>query len=367
VILRSGQTPPHLTPSAPTVESAAQVSDLPSPSRPTSMPAAAIAFVVAVAGLAIGIRLILQLPGLPSNVLELFLDNGGRLPLVIFAVALVWVGAGPALLAHWLTLSRRPYIVLPVGAVVASIVSRTLLKYSVTYESLDDILGSSNLFSQVTRKNMWGDFWRRAFLATNAPDVVEFVERRMRYIAIYSPLLVCLALAMVPIVRATRRRTAIGWPQVLGLAASAIAWLWVSKIIMFDWAATDNLTELIAEKDPWNLGGGLCLYLIVVLMATNVALLIRAADRRTCLAAIVFSIIAIPIGWVLLGAGLEQHVEKYGLVFSGTQFLLGPDRQHTLSDAALLTRWAVVQAGGVAVMFIGAWIAHAFARRLIVR
>jgi hypothetical protein len=212
---------------------------------------------------------------------------------------------------------------------------------------------------------MWGDFWRRAFLATNVPDLVEFFERRGRYMALYSPLLICLAFALVPIARACRRRAAAGWPQLLGLATVTIAWLWISKIIVFDWADTDNLTELVAAHGPLNLGGGLFLYLLVALTAANVALLLRAAERGTWRAAVAFSIAAIPLGWFLLGAGLEQHVDKYGLVFSGTQFLLGPDRQHSLSEATLFMRWAVVQTGGVAMLFVGAWIAHSVVRRFI--
>jgi VanZ family protein len=360
-----GRAAPQRAMDVRTVEAAAPVVRPPSPPvRTTGLLAPAITATVTVVGIVMAIRLILRLPGVPYNVSELFLDRGSAL--VIFAVALLWMGGGPMLLAHWLAGSRRPYFVLPAGAVIAAMISRTLLKYSVTYESLDDILGSSDLFSQVTRENMWGDFWRRAFLATNAPDLVEYFERRGRYMALYSPLLICLAFALVPIARTYRRRTATRWPQLLGLGLVTIAWLWISKIIIFDWADTDNLTELVAAHGPLNLGGGLFLYLLVALMAANVALLLRAAERATWLAAaVVFSIAAIPLGWFLLGAGLEQHVDKYGLVFSGTQFLLGPDRQHSLTEAMLFMRWAVVQTGGVAVMFVGAWIAHAVVRRFI--
>jgi hypothetical protein len=322
---------------------------------------AGLVLVAAIAAVVTAIRMILRLPGLPYNVSELFLDHGRVLALAIFALALLWVGAGPMLLAHWLARSRRRYIVLPVGTIIVAMVSRTLLKYSVTYESLDDILGTNNLFWQVTVGHMWGEFWRHAFQVTNAPDLVSYFERRIRYIALYSPLVVCLALAMIPSAKARGRQIATSWPQFLWLAASAVAWLWLSKIVMINWAATDNLTELIAQKGPFDLGGGPFLYLLVVLMATNVALLIGAADNLAWwrwLAAIAFSIFAIPVGWALLGAGLEQHIEKYGLVFSGTQFLLGPDRQHSLSGLALFLRWTVVQGGGAIVIFIGAWVAH---------
>jgi VanZ family protein len=356
------QTAPHSGIGVRIVEPAPKVSDRPTPWRAARLRAPSLMLAAAVAAIALGIGVTLRLPGVPYNVLQLFLDHGSALALTIFAFALIWVGAGSMLLAHWLALSKRPFLVLPVGVVIASMVSRTLLKYSVTYESLDDILGSNNLFVQVTSGNIWGEFWRHAFLAANAPNLVAYFERRIRYIALYSPIVVCLALAMLPIARSSGNRTAKSWLQFSGLVASAIAWLWLSKAFLINWAATDNLTELIGQRGPFGLGGGPFLYLIVVMTASNVALLIGATDRLVWWPiAIVFSIIAIPVGWVLLGAGLEQHIEKYGLDFSGTQFLLGPDRQHTLSNTALFMRWAVVDGGVVTVLFIGSWIAHRFA------
>jgi hypothetical protein len=76
-------------------------------------------------------------------------------------------------------------------------------------------------------------------------------------------------------------------------------------------------------------------------------------------AVLLFSCAALPAGWVLLNAGLEPHVQKYGLVFSGTQFLLGPDRQHLLSTGALFARWVVVYISVVAVIAFGAWLFNA--------
>jgi hypothetical protein len=125
------------------------------------------------------------------------------------------------------------------------------------------------------------------------------------------------------------------------------------------WAATDNLTELIAERPVFGIAGEWYLCAIPVLIGVSVLLLLRAAAHATWWpAAIASTIVALPIGWALLNLGLEPHVEKYGAVFSGAQFLLGPDRRHTLSESALFARWVAVQMGGVGVTFIGAWIAH---------
>jgi hypothetical protein len=201
---------------------------------------------------------------------------------------------------------------------------------------------------------------RRVFLATNAPYFVEYMERRLRYMALYSPLVVCLAVAMIPIARSDRARSAKSGVWYASLLASAIAWLWLGKIVTIDWAGTDNLTELIASAGPFGLGGGPFLYALVILMAASVALLVTATDWWTRCLAVFFAVAGIPLGWLLQRAGLERHIEKYGTVFSGTQFLLGPDRQHTLTESALFLWWVLVYGGAVTVMFVGVWLGRAF-------
>ena len=325
-----------------------------------SVLAPAVVLVATIATISIAIKVVLRLPGVPYNVEELFLDNASASALVIFSLALLWIGCGAMMLAHWLVQSRYPYFVLPLGAFVLAMVSRTLLKYSVTYESLNDIFGSSSLFRDVSINKIWGEFWSHMFLAINLPSLVEFFERRVRYTALYSLLAVALTLMLMPIAIARGRRKPNLFPM-LALAASAFICLWLSKMVVIDGANTDNLTELIADRSLFGLDGELFVYAIMVLMTANVALLLRAGDSRLgWIGALVGSVIAVPAGWWLLNAGLEQHVHKYGLVFSGARFLLGPDRQHSLSEPVLFLRWAVVQIGSIGVMFIGAWIGNRF-------
>jgi hypothetical protein len=51
--------------------------------------------------------------------------------------------------------------------------------------------------------------------------------------------------------------------------------------------------------------------------------------------------------------GLEPNVEKYRFTFSGIQFLLGPDREHLLSNLELFVRWCAVQIGFIIVVALG--------------
>jgi hypothetical protein len=238
-----------------------------------------------------------------------------------------------------------------------ALVSKMLLSRSVTYESIDDIIGSNNLFGLVVDGNVWGSAWGRGF-RTLGPDVVDFVERRVRYVALYSVPQLGLSLTFLLTLRqsqpSSRRRPLDRWLLFVGAAAS----LWLARTVVITWAATDNLTELIAQHAVLGIAGEWYLCAIPVLIGVCVMQWLRAVEQPGWTpAAIASTIAALPLGWLLLNAGLEPHVEKYGHVFSGAQFLLGPDRGTLLSDAQLFVRWAAVQSSAIVVTFVGAWIA----------
>ena len=316
-----------------------------------------LAFVAAIGSIVIAVRLVLRVPGIPYNVRELFLDHASLSALVFFALAMLWIGAGAMLLAHVLRRSRRVYLAMPLAVVVISLVSKMLLSRSVTYESIDDMIGSNNLFGLVTRGNAWGAFWSHAF-DTLGPATVDFVERRVRYTALYSVPLLGLALTLTVAARSSSATRLNALDRFL-LFVCAAGWFWLARTVVVTWAATDNLTELIARQPAFGVPGEWYLFALPVLIGVSVSLLLRAtAGGRWWQVAIAVVIVTIPIGWTLLNLGLEGHVEKYGAVFSGTQFLLGPDRRHALPAWTLFARWAALQAAAVAVTFIGAWIAQ---------
>ena len=313
-----------------------------------------VALALVVSGLVLAIRTMLRLPGIPYNVSELFLDNGSVAAVTFFALGLVWIGAGAMIVAILLANSRRPYLVLPIAIVIASLISKMFISRGVTYESLDDILGTNNIFGLVTQHGIWGTWWAGAFERLGV-DAVDFFERRVRYVALYSIPLVAIVFAVLPY---TRRK--FGRPN--GVSAGvwaataivAVLWLWVSGTIVLTFAATDNLTELIAA--PMYLFGALAV------VAGVVSLLIGAGrSAARWMSALAAWAAGVPITWFLINAGLEQHVQKSSFVFSGTQFLLGPDRQHTLDTATLFTRWATVYAASVAVVAFGVWLVSSIA------
>jgi hypothetical protein len=140
---------------------------------------------------------------------------------------------------------------------------------------------------------------------------------------------------------------------------SAVLWLWLCKAVAFDWSSTDNLNELIAADGHWGWGGGGYLYALLAVICANAVLVARM--RLTFLWMAVAAGVTlgmIPVGWWLLNQGLEQQVHKYDLIFSGVQFLLGPDRKNVLGPEVLFLRWGVVQLAGVLVIAVGARIAQ---------
>ena len=139
------------------------------------------------------------------------------------------------------------------------------------------------------------------------------------------------------------------------MVVSAVLWLWLCKAIAFDWASTDNLTELIAADGSAGLGGGVYLYALLAMICANAVLLTYLRVKAVSIAlAFLFTCAALPLGWWLLNNGLEQHIYKYDLNFSGAQFLLGPDRKQTLNPEILFFRWSIVQVSAVLVIAAGA-------------
>ena len=328
-----------------------------SPLRPFLVVLAAVALTT------IGLSAVLRLPGIPYNVQAMFLDDGNPLALAVFALVLVWAGAGSVWLGEVAATARRPGWLLPPVALAVSLISLFLLWMSVTTERIGKISGSSNLYWFVTNKNTWGDTWRAIFLSLGAVEFISFLERCVRYSALYAPLPIFLGLMIA--VRPSRGRAAARRVRDSGVLASAVLTLWLCKAIAFDWSSTDNLNELLARDGEWGWGGGGYLYALLALICLNSLILAEGLEGRALmlLGSGLFTVTAVPLGWWLLNRGLEPAVEKYGSVFSGAQFLLGPDRRHLLSAEVLFVRWAAVQAVATLLIATGTWLGRAICAR----
>lgn len=315
---------------------------------------------LAVAAMAMLLGWALRRPGLPYNVRELFLMEGAWPSLALFATAVLWAGAGPVLGARHVARSAHPGWSAILWAFVCSVVMLGLLSLSVTEESIGDVAGSSNRYWFVTQKGDWGPAMAEAFRILG-PAVVDPVERIIRFVALYGPLpMLCIVMAAWgpgTSGAAPGRQLA----RSAALATACAAWLLACKFIAFDHSSTDNLNELIARDGEWGMGGGGYLYALLLLSVACAWLLARAvAGPNRAVHAVVGLALAVamaPVGWWLIDNGLEHEVRKYELTYSGTQFLLGPDRRNALPEAQLAARWMWLQSAAIATLAMGMAIA----------
>lgn len=309
-----------------------------------------------------GVKILLALPGVPYNVKELFRSDGSVLAIVAFALSMIWIGAGSVWFGRQLIHSTSPGLILFPLSIAVSLVSLLFLWSGVTSESIHDVVGSPNRYWFVTNKNVWGDLWGDIFRYLNAPGTIGFLESCARYWALYALPSIFLALIYYGQNAGTKLRRARFAKTSLLLAAFLT--LWLCKAIAFDWSSTDNLNELIARDGEWGWGGGGYLYALVFLLCLNAHLVadLSVSNTGKLLKAVLFSLVTIPTGWWLINQGLEQNVEKYGNLFSGVQFLLGPDRTHLLSQNTLLARWCLVQVAGVLIVGLGIRLGKNFSK-----
>lgn len=315
----------------------------------------------AVIFLLMGLTALLWLPGIPYNLRELFRADASVPALLAFSMALLWAGGGAVWLGTHLAAARWPGLQLAPLTLLVSGVSLSLLWAGVNTESIEDISGSSNRFWFVTQSEIWGPIWKDAFLWIGSPRWIGTVEHFVRYSALYGPLPIVLGLLIA--LRQTHWRGERRTLRLVGLLLGAGAFLWLCKAIAFDWTSTDNLNELIARDGKWGWGGGGFLYALLLVVCLNGLLLAEALSAglsQTGLA-LLFSLAVLPVGWWLLNEGLAQNVQKYGLVYSGTQFLLGPDRLNLLDPTALFWRWCMAQLSIVLVLAMGVWLGQSIA------
>ncbi|MDR1423774.1 MAG: VanZ family protein [Azoarcus sp.] len=265
---------------------------------------------------------LIRLPGVPYNLRELFVGGGHPAAIALFVLALLWLGAGPRLALDRALKMRPAAPMLAALACVAGIVTFWLLSSSVTYESFLDVTGSADWTRALTETDGRGGGILRHLPMTR-------LERAIRFLALYLPPAALLALSLAVLEFRVRARA------LAFMALTFLPLLWLCKAITFDWASTDNLIELVAPH------GGIFLYLLLGVATANVALMATPANRRYW-PRLAFTLAALPVSWWLLTLGLDQSVEKYGHVFSGQQFLLGPDRSAALATSVLQARWAAL-------------------------
>jgi hypothetical protein len=276
-------------------------------------------------------------PRVPYNVREL---TEGRPPEVtapllalLFYVTFgvpAWIASGP--------LRRRtvPAAVLPLIVLLQGTLVWLLLRTTVPTEAIHDIVGSPVLGG-----------------SREAETAGRFLGL---FVGVATSLLGAAAIWIAWEDRASRTAVLSRW------AIAAAVMIPLSYAIVVPFAATDNLTELMRG------GGG-----VVSAAALGAAVAVLGAagsgvSRRLAgvtpgsLRTVLVVLVALAGGYLLLLAGTEPALTKYGRTFSGLQFLLSEDRSHLASGGALFLRYALAFVAGVILIAVTqhpAWLAGA--------
>jgi len=290
---------------------------------------------LAVGGLFLAIRWALGLPQMPYNVRELFPKSHRDVHVAVFSVWLVWLGVAPAWVGDFLAVRSRQILFMPLWAAAIGLASWFMLAFSVTRESLGDILGAPTLG--------WGGDW----------------ELMCRFAALQGTWTIALLIAGATGGTFCRRGWRAGFKRLATASLCGAPWLVLAWTTVVGWANTDNLTELI-RATPGKWVGPCFLAVLVGMIAMNASALSYAWGGRggwRKLRAMAIAPLLIAPGWGLLWLGLEPAVQKYGTTFPAARFLLGPDRETVLSLGELAFRWGCVQLGLVVVLTLGGVIA----------
>jgi len=264
---------------------------------------------------AAGIAVVTRLPYVPYNIRELPNPLHPIAAPIVLAIFLYWVFGAPARIAQWLFRSPSAGALLPVALLGHGFMGWLLLQVAVLPESIHDIVGSPIL---------------------DWPYPIEYVTRMVPLLtALTLPLTFGILMTMQGPVR--QRTVALTW-----LAMTAVLLVPGQYWVIVEWAATDNLTELMAN----NASGAAFLALVgyLTVAATAGAAIVRAwhassvGGRLFTLLAVVASL---PLGYGLVQWGTEATIVKDGATFSAIQFLLSTDREHLVQGPQLWLRFAV--------------------------
>ena len=280
-------------------------------------------------------NVLIHLPRMPYNVVEMFGGNPSWSTLARFALSLLSIGMGAHFAAYLASLARGRALTLPLWCILAVLVTLGIAQRAITDETFDDFTGSPDLYREIVEENSWGN--RAAHVVAQANGgLMSHVERMVRFVSLVTPLVLWLAIFDMTFSRPLfmdRLRT------FFAHVILAVPWLMLFKYIAFDVPSTDNLVELISP------GGGIFLYgllLVIALAGASVGSLRRFGPAGKAVT-IIFFISSVPLGWYLLNHGIASGLNKQGTVYSGLDFLLGPNRESKLATAVLAARWAGLQ------------------------
>lgn len=296
---------------------------------------------------------LMKQPGLPYNVAEMYVNSGSIKAYFFTSIAIISFGFGIAFVTFYSFSNSKNYPVSQFNKQILNVVfvvaiTFLLLRVGITKEAIADINGSSNITWQLTGDKILGEFGLSLvnyFGRDNFYNASQLVEPIIRFALLFAPLAIFLSfgLRLSNLYKTSCSHTAL--PTQLKLGLWLLFWLFLSKVVTFDYSSTDNLNELIERGGAFGLGGGVYLYLLMALISTIVVNLVNSTEKKKnfrSLSSLALFLFSIPVSWFLLSNGLEDNVYKYGHTFSGIDFLLGGSRSDLLTTEQLQIRWSMI-------------------------
>lgn len=273
---------------------------------------------------AVVIGVVLTSPWVPYNLRELIPSGGRGAATVVALCLLIYSMVNGVFLLDALP-SRTWLAMFPVFLIGHALVSWFLLRLSVPLEAIHDIVGSPTL--------AWPWEW-------------ELVGR---YMALHTTLLLQVAGAVL-LVQCILKPAKLSYFLCWLMLSLTLAWPLYTVVVT--WAATDNLTELMADQASF-LSASLLAFALMMTCVSGSALSAAISARRQLAALFSLAMAAALMASLCFWWGAEHTILKYGKAFSAFQFILSTDRDHYAEGTALLARFVaamVLMCGGLALM-----------------
>lgn len=269
--------------------------------------------------MAVVLAVVTRLPFVPYNVRELVNPFHPLAAPLVFATFFVWAFGLPIAIAHWLTIAGRRSPYYPPVVAIHAFFAWSMLQFAVLPESIHDVVGSPVL--------KW-------------PGETEMIAR---FVPLFSVLSVQLTGgALIAAVFSGNRigPAFLWWLLTAGLLFPIQYWTVVSV------AATDNITELIADNASVASCVLLSAYLLLVGTAGSMLSALRAGTSARRIAfALGMVAVSLPLGYLCLSTGTEAVIIKDNKVFSALQFLFSTDRSHYATGFELGIRYTIAHLG----------------------
>ena len=289
--------------------------------RPYNWRALAPGVIAGLTLLAIAIALVTRMPFLPYRVRELPNPFHPVLAPLLLAIFIFWVFGMPAIAARWLTVAKSRGMAFPLVVALHGLIGWAIVQFAVLPNSIHAVIGSPVL---------------------NWLGRLEEIARLVPLLSVFALQLTGGALIAAAITGSRMAMAPIWW-----LICGFVLWPLQYWVIVTQ-AATDNLTELMADSASFGAFMLLVSYLLVIGVTGSLLASLRsnASPTRVGIGLAVLAV-SLALGYLLLWAGTESMIDKLQKPFSALQSLLSTDRTRYAVGFDLWTRFAVAHLAAV--------------------